>query len=61
MRRNALDRFLRQNHRIISFCFTPKLSGLVVVITEEIDFNACTSGRSLVSVFLLDRPLVAYA
>ena len=37
-RRNALDRSLRQNHRIISFCLTPKLSGLAVVITEEIDF-----------------------
>ena len=38
--RNALDldRFLMQNHCIISLYFTPKLSGLVFVITEEIDF-----------------------
>ena len=27
-----------QNHCIISLYFTPKLSGLVFVITEEIDF-----------------------
>ena len=37
-RRDVLDRFLMQNRCIISFWFTPKLSGLVV-ITDEIDFN----------------------
>ena len=30
--------FSDENHCIISFYFTPKLSGLVFVITEEIDF-----------------------